>query len=147
VAPAPIEETLKLSPYVQNALVYGDNKLYNVALIVANFEARLRSPFYPELIQYTLFADAGDVWQRDRAIGGNQHKASSLWLNALKWTPGIGVRVFTPVGPFQANVGYNPYAQPPGAIYFDASAAKTKCTLALSRATAHPEGAKSMPVG
>ena len=36
---------------------------------------------------------------------------------------GVGVRVFTPVGPFQANVGYNPFAQPPGAIYFDASAA------------------------
>lgn len=89
------------------------------SLIVANFEARLRSPFYPELIQFTLFADAGDVWQRGRAIGGSRHKASALWLNALKWTPGIGVRVFTPVGPFQANVGYNPFVRPPGAIYFD----------------------------
>jgi hypothetical protein len=24
------------------------------------------------------------------------------------------------VGPFQANVGYNPFPQPPGAIYYDA---------------------------
>ncbi len=89
------------------------------SLIVANFEVRLRSPFYPELIQYTLFADAGDVWQRGRAVGRSQHKASALWLNALKWTPGVGVRVFTPVGPFQANVGYNPFVRPRGAIYFD----------------------------
>jgi outer membrane protein assembly factor BamA len=89
------------------------------SLIVANFEVRLRSPFYPELIQYTLFADAGDVWQRGRAIDAREHKASALWLNGLKWTPGIGVRVFTPVGPFQANVGYNPFARPAGAIYFD----------------------------
>jgi outer membrane protein insertion porin family/translocation and assembly module TamA len=89
------------------------------SLIVANFEARLRSPFYPELIQFTLFADAGDVWQRGRSVGASDHKASALWLNGLKWTPGIGVRVFTPVGPFQANVGYNPYARPAGAIYFD----------------------------
>jgi outer membrane protein insertion porin family/translocation and assembly module TamA len=89
------------------------------SLIVANFEVRLRSAFFPELIQYTLFADAGDVWQRDRVVGGSQHKASALWLNALKWTPGIGVRVFTPVGPFQANVGYNPYTRPAGAIYYD----------------------------
>ncbi|MEO8621369.1 MAG: BamA/TamA family outer membrane protein [bacterium] len=89
------------------------------SLIVANFEARLRSPFYPELIQYTFFADAGDVWQRGRSVGASDHKASALWLNGLKWTPGIGVRVFTPVGPFQANVGYNPYARPAGAIYFD----------------------------
>ena len=89
------------------------------SLIVANFEARLRSPFYPELIQFTLFADAGDVWQRGRTVGASDHKASAFWLNGLKWTPGLGVRVFTPVGPFQANVGYNPFARPPGAIYFD----------------------------
>jgi long-chain acyl-CoA synthetase len=34
VAPAPLEEKLKLSPFVANAMVYGDNKLFNVALIV-----------------------------------------------------------------------------------------------------------------
>ena len=39
VAPAPLEEQLKLSPYVLNAMVYGDNKLYNVALLVANVDA------------------------------------------------------------------------------------------------------------
>ncbi|MFH1048029.1 MAG: long-chain fatty acid--CoA ligase [Patescibacteria group bacterium] len=34
VAPAPIEETLKLSPFIANVLVYGDNRPFNVALIV-----------------------------------------------------------------------------------------------------------------
>ena len=90
------------------------------SLVVANVELRLRSPLFPELLQYTLFADAGDVWQRGTEIGSRAHKASALFLNGLKWTPGIGVRVFTPVGPFQANVGYNPFPQPPGAIYYDA---------------------------
>ena len=89
------------------------------SLIVGNFEARLRSPFYPELVQFTLFADAGDVWQRGRYPGATAHKASALWLNDLKWTPGVGVRVFTPVGPFQANVGYNPFTRPAGPIYYD----------------------------
>ena len=89
------------------------------SLIVANFETRVRSPFLPELVQYTFFADAGDVWQRGIAVGATDHKAGSLYLNGLRWTPGIGVRVFTPVGPFQANVGYNPYPRPAGAIYFD----------------------------
>ena len=89
------------------------------SLIVANFEMRLRSPFLPELIQYTVFTDAGDVWQRGITLGAADHKASALYLNGLRWTPGIGMRVFTPVGPFQANVGYNPYHRPPGAIYFD----------------------------
>jgi long-chain acyl-CoA synthetase len=39
VVPTPIEEQIKLSPYVANVLVYGDNKPYNVALIVANMPA------------------------------------------------------------------------------------------------------------
>ena len=89
------------------------------SLIVANFELRVRSPVYPELIQYTLFADAGDVWQRELATSSTVHKASALFLNDLKWTPGVGVRISTPVGPFQANVGYNPFARPAGAIYYD----------------------------
>jgi long-chain acyl-CoA synthetase len=36
VMPAPLEEQLKLSPLVANVLVYGDNRPYNVALVVPN---------------------------------------------------------------------------------------------------------------
>jgi long-chain acyl-CoA synthetase len=36
VAPAPLEERLKLSSYISNVMVYGDNKPYNVALVVAD---------------------------------------------------------------------------------------------------------------
>lgn len=39
VAPAPLEEQLKLSPFIINAMVYGDNRLHNVALIVPEMEA------------------------------------------------------------------------------------------------------------
>jgi long-chain acyl-CoA synthetase len=39
VSPAPLEEQLKLSPYILNAMVYGDNRLYNTALVVADVEA------------------------------------------------------------------------------------------------------------
>lgn len=39
VAPAPLEEQLKLSPFIVNSMVYGDNKLYNVALVVPDMEA------------------------------------------------------------------------------------------------------------
>ncbi len=39
VAPAPLEEYLKLSPFIVNAMVYGDNKLYNVALVIPDMEA------------------------------------------------------------------------------------------------------------
>jgi len=39
VMPAPLEEQLKLSPYIANALIYGSNKPHNVALIVPDVEA------------------------------------------------------------------------------------------------------------
>jgi long-chain acyl-CoA synthetase len=38
VFPGSIEEDIKLLPYVANAYVYGDNKEYNVCLVVPNFE-------------------------------------------------------------------------------------------------------------
>ena len=39
VVPTPLEEQIKLSPYVLNVMVHGDNKPYNVALVVANVAA------------------------------------------------------------------------------------------------------------
>ncbi len=39
VVPTPLEEQIKLSAYVLNAMVYGDNKPFNVALVVANEQA------------------------------------------------------------------------------------------------------------
>ncbi len=39
VVPTPLEEQIKLSPYVMNVMVYGDNRPYNVALVVANVVA------------------------------------------------------------------------------------------------------------
>ncbi|MBK8216581.1 MAG: long-chain fatty acid--CoA ligase [Myxococcales bacterium] len=39
VVPTPIEEQLKLSPFVLNVMVYGDNRPYNVGLVVANVAA------------------------------------------------------------------------------------------------------------
>ncbi|MDP8999240.1 MAG: long-chain fatty acid--CoA ligase [Myxococcota bacterium] len=39
VVPSPLEEQLKLSPYVANLMVYGDNRPYNVVLIVPNVDA------------------------------------------------------------------------------------------------------------
>ena len=38
VSPAPLEEQLKLSPFILNSMVYGDNRLYNVGLIVIDPE-------------------------------------------------------------------------------------------------------------
>jgi len=87
-------------------------------LLVANIDYRIRDPFlFPELLQYALFVDAGDVWNREanRALGAN----------SLKWTPGVGIRALTPVGPIQVNVAWNPYQRPAGAIYYDPGFSQT----------------------
>jgi long-chain acyl-CoA synthetase len=39
VSPAPIEERLKLSPFVSDLMVYGDNRVCNVALVVPDLAA------------------------------------------------------------------------------------------------------------
>jgi outer membrane protein assembly complex protein YaeT len=74
----------------------GGNRLF-----VASVDYRVRSPILPQLLQFTLFTDAGTVWNWDTSLprGGF----------APRFTPGIGVRAFTPLGPIQINAGYNPY--------------------------------------
>ncbi|HSA55599.1 MAG TPA: BamA/TamA family outer membrane protein [Gemmatimonadaceae bacterium] len=84
----------------------GDN------LIVANAELRLRSPILPEIVQWALFVDAGQVWNRGRAGTG-------VNFSDLRTTPGVGVRVFTAFGPIRVDVGYNPYQRPAGPAYFN----------------------------
>ncbi len=83
------------------------------ALLVGNLELRLRSPVLPQLLQFTIFTDAGEVWNRG---GGAQVKAVKL-----KITPGVQVTAFSPVGPVRVAVGYNPYQRPKGPLYYEAT--------------------------
>ena len=80
-------------------------------LVVGNIEARLPSPFLPELLRYAVFVDAGRVWNRDRTSS----MAGSF--REIRVTPGAGIRVASPVGPIRVDVGYNPYARAPGVAY------------------------------
>jgi long-chain acyl-CoA synthetase len=47
VAPSPLEDRLKLSPLIENVMIYGDNKAYNVALIVPDAAAVASLGFGP----------------------------------------------------------------------------------------------------
>jgi outer membrane protein assembly factor BamA len=83
------------------------------SLLVGNIELRLRSPVLPQLLQFTLFTDAGEVWNRG---GTTQVKGLKL-----KVTPGVQVTAFSPVGPVRVAVGYNPYPRPRGPLYYEAT--------------------------
>jgi outer membrane protein insertion porin family/translocation and assembly module TamA len=86
------------------------------ALVVTNLEYRIRDPFFlPELLQYTLFLDGGDV------------RSSRIRFDSLKWTPGLGVRALTPVGPVQVNIGYNGHRRESGPLYYNPDVTSLAC--------------------
>lgn len=105
--------------YEHNDPTAGPNRtvpLGGNSLVVTNIEYRIRDPFlFPNALQYTFFLDGGDVWTR------------SLRGFAMKWTPGIGIRALTPVGPVQVNVGYNRYNRERGAIYYNPNVFTLAC--------------------
>lgn len=81
------------------------------SMIVGNLELRMPSPFLPEFLQWTLFTDAGDVWNRGR-LGSFQNFS-------IKVTPGIQLTAFSPVGPVRFVMGFNPYRRPSGPLYYE----------------------------
>jgi outer membrane protein insertion porin family/translocation and assembly module TamA len=91
---------------IQRAVPTGGN-----SLILGNLELRMPSPFLPDLLQWTLFADAGDVWTR-----GRQDRFQNF---AIKVTPGVQLTAFSPVGPVRFVIGYNPYSRPAGPLYYE----------------------------
>jgi len=100
----------------ERAVPLGGNSLF-----VANIEYRLRDPFFlPDLLQYTLFIDGGDVWNRE-IRGGKMY-----------WTPGFGIRAVTPVGPVQVNVGYNRYPREAGPLYYNPDVTTLACATPLN---------------
>jgi outer membrane protein assembly factor BamA len=91
------------------------------SLVVLNLDYRVRDPFFlPDRLQYTFFLDAG-------AIGTQTSTDLNLGLERMKWTPGLGLRMLTPVGPVQVNVGYNPYDREPGPLYFNPDVSTLIC--------------------
>ncbi|HMS02417.1 MAG TPA: BamA/TamA family outer membrane protein, partial [Gemmatimonadaceae bacterium] len=79
--------------------------------LVANLEYRRRFAWPTSDLQWALFLDAGTVW----ADG-----VASLSMSEVRATPGIGVRVTTPLGPFRVDIGYNPRRAEAGkAFLFD----------------------------
>jgi outer membrane protein assembly factor BamA len=82
------------------------------ALAVGMLEARVRSPFLPELLTWAFFVDAGAVWN----VGTS---GEAVGASTLRFTPGFGARFRTQVGVLRVDLAYNPYQRPAGAAYYD----------------------------
>jgi len=79
---------------------------------VGNIELRVRPPVLTEFLQFVGFVDAGTVWNR----GEGELKETPIVV-----TPGVGMRISTPIGPIRFDVAYNGYAPPAGPAYRDAA--------------------------
>lgn len=77
-------------------------------IIIANAEVRVPSPVFPSRWRLAAFVDGGAVWRNETAQS-----------NRLRFrvTPGVGLRISTPLGPARLDVAYNGYGYPPGALY------------------------------
>lgn len=82
--------------------------LGGTSMSVVNAELRLPSPFMPRRLRLAAFIDGG-------AIG-----TGNLWsMETGEWrfTPGVGVRINSPVGPARVDVAYNMYGDDTGPLY------------------------------
>ena len=74
-------------------------------LAVGNVELRLPSPVFGSRLRLAAFVDAGGAWQR-----GDRDPV-------IRVTPGIGLRVATPLGPARLDMAYNPYRLQAGPLF------------------------------
>lgn len=81
----------------------GGNQLY-----FANVELRFPLPVFSGRLFGAVFVDAGQVFER----GGDLATFSDVRV-----TPGVGVRLGSPLGPVRFDVAYNAYAEIPGLLY------------------------------
>jgi outer membrane protein insertion porin family len=82
--------------------------LGGTAMGIANVELRFPSPIYPRRFRMAAFVDAG-------ALGSGKFLEMGGW----RVTPGLGLRIQTPVGPARVDVAYNPYPNPAGPLYLE----------------------------
>jgi outer membrane protein assembly factor BamA len=76
------------------------------SMLVANLELRLPSPFFRRQLRLAAFVDVGSV------------TTGNLWdMRDFKVTPGVGLRIITPVGPARVDMAYNPYNPPTSALF------------------------------
>jgi outer membrane protein assembly complex protein YaeT len=76
-------------------------------LAVGNVELRVPSPIFRSRLRLAAYVDAGGVWQRGLETSDA----------VIRVTPGVGLRVNTPLGPARLDVAYNPYKLQEGPLF------------------------------
>ena len=78
------------------------------SLFLANAELRFPAPpFLPQRVSFGAFVDIGQLYEREKSI---------ISLQNIRVTPGVGMRVTTPLGPVRLDVAYNGYPPEQGPL-------------------------------
>lgn len=77
-------------------------------IVVSTVELTVPFRFRTYNLRAAAFLDGGRVWDP---------VDPTLVSPPFRVTPGVGLRIATPVGPARLDVGYNPYPQPKGPLY------------------------------
>lgn len=78
-------------------------------LAVGNIELRFPSPIFGSRFRLAAFLDAGALWQRGPANSSSPAR--------IRLTPGVGLRITTPLGPARLDVAYNAYDLQTGPLF------------------------------
>lgn len=78
------------------------------AIVLGNIELRMPSPVLPGRLGFSVFVDAGELWEE-----GPQGLVGA----GLKVTPGAGLRLLTPLGPMRLDVAFNGYLRQVGRLF------------------------------
>ena len=70
---------------------------------MAGANVELRIPLGGETFQAAVFADAGQVWSTEEATD----------FGEIEFTPGVGIRYFSPIGPVRIDLGWRSGAESP----------------------------------
>ncbi len=73
---------------------------------VGSVELRGPSPVLSQFMRLGYFVDAGQVWAPEADVTA-----------PIRFTPGLGLRFITPVGPIRVDAAYNPYGREAGRLY------------------------------
>ncbi|MBV9773047.1 MAG: BamA/TamA family outer membrane protein [Gemmatimonadetes bacterium] len=78
-------------------------------IALGSLELRAPSPVLRGNLQLAAFVDAARVW--------GSKLDTLIHSPPVRFTPGLGVRLLTPVGPIRVDAAYNPYAGEVGPLY------------------------------
>jgi outer membrane protein insertion porin family len=76
-------------------------------LVLGNVEVRVPSPILKSRLRFAAFVDIGGAWLRDDPSSSK----------VIRVTPGLGLRIATPLGPARLDVAYNPYKLQRGELF------------------------------